>query len=313
LSTKPLVIVVLAVLISLAFSFECLAEPVVVVYGGGDDEVTEMFADLIEERVDADVMIVTSPEAVRLASALPNIACIMIYADHRDDLVGLPESLPSFFLAGGGLVGMTEVCYEPSGEELSEEVFPIYGNTTIRPPKRVFTYTLDNDVELADGLPGSFDILSIGTYASVDDAGAPLDVPGDQKVVYRDSLSGVPLVVAHESEMGGRSVSIPGIMVVKNQRVDVYYGNLFLNENFNQLLINSIEWAMGNSRFTRLEETLDEKVDEYKSIQEELRIAAEGARENRKTQRTYSLLIFWAVGLIACGLILVKMVLVRQE
>ena len=70
---------------------------------------------------------------------------------------------------------------------------------------------------------------------------------------------------------------------------------------------------MGNSRFTRLEETLGDKVDEFNSIQEELRIAAEEAREGRKTQRTYFLLTFWAVGLIVCGLILVKMVLVRQE
>jgi hypothetical protein len=312
-STKSIVIVALAVLIGLAFSGECLAKPIVVVFGGGDDEFTEMFAELIEERVDAEVLIVTSPEAVRLASALPNTACIMIYADHRDDLVGLPDSLPAFFLAGGGLIGMTEVCNQPSAEELSIEVFPIRGNHIIRPPKRVFTYALDNNMEISDGLPESFDILSIGTYTSVDAEGTLIEVPGDHKVVYRDSESGVPLVVAYENEVGGRAVAFPGIMVVKNQRVDVYYGNLFLNENFNTLLINSIEWAMGNSRLTRMEEVLVEKVNEFNSIQEELKIAAEETRERRRARRMYSLMIFWAVGLIVCGLILVKMVLVPQE
>jgi hypothetical protein len=313
MSIKPSVIAALAVLIGLAFSCEGLAKPVVVVYGGGNDEFTDMFAELIEDRVDAEVMIVTSPEAVRLASALPNIACIMIYADHRDDLVGLPESLPAFFLAGGGLVGMTEVCYEPSAEELSEEVFPIHGNETIRPPKRVFTYVLDENMEITEGLPESFDVLSIGTYASVDDEGTPLDVPGDQKVVYRDSLSGVPLVVSHESEAGGRSVAIPGIMVVSNQRVDVYYGNLFLNENFNQLLINSIEWTIGNSRYTRLEQELDEKINEFNRIQEDLRTAAEDTKDERRTRRIYYLLVFWAVGLVVCGLILYKLVLIPGD
>ena len=128
-----------------------------------------------------------------------------------------------------------------------------------------------------------------------------------------DKANGRLLVVAHENDAGGRSVAIPGIMVVKNQRVDVYYGNLFLNENFNKLLINSIEWAMGNSRFTRLGETLEEKINEFNSIQEELRIAAEETREGRRTRRTYFLMIFWAVGLGITGLILVKMVLVPQE
>lgn len=301
-------------------STESLARPIVLVYGGGDNEFAAMFAELIDgdERVDADILVVASPEAVRLASAMPNVACIVIYADHRDDLMYLPPILPAFFEAGGGLVGMTEVCNEPSAMELATEIFPIRGNYTLKPPpgtKRAFTYVLDQDMdmdmEIADGLPEAFDVLSIGTYASVDSEGNPVGIPGKHQVVYRDSRTGVPLVLAHQSEMGGRAVAMPGIMVVKNQRVDVYYGNLFINENFTRLLTNSIVWAMGNSRFTRLEQDLDEKINEFNSIQENQRVRSDEIKRERRARRTYFLIAFWAAGLTVCGIILIKLVRIR--
>lgn len=308
------------VLLTIAASALCAeseASPTVVVYGGGEDEFASMLAELVEasDRLDAKALMVNSPEAVRLAAAMPNVGCILIYADHRNDLLYLPPALVAFFEGGGGLVGMTEVCNEPSAEELATEVFPIHGNHTVKPApgtKRAFTYALDEEMAIAEGLPKAFDVLTLGTYASVDLEGNLLEIPGDHRVVYRDSETGVPLIVADESEKGGRSVSVPGIMVVSNQRVDVYYGNLFTDGNFTTLLTNSIAWAMGNSRFTRLDGNVDEKVEEFKGIQEDLRARADEAENDRRTRRTYMLAGFWALGLTVCAAILLKLVLPPQ-
>jgi hypothetical protein len=315
---KPFVLISLLILTASALCYESEARPIIVVYGGGEDEFATMLAELVEgeDRVDAEMLVVGSPEAVGLAAAMPNVACILIYADHKDDLLFLPEPLTAFFEGGGGLVGMTEVCNQPSAEELATDVFPVHGNHTLKTPpgtKRAFTYVLDQNMEIAEGLPETFEILGMGTYTSVDSEGDPLEVPGAHSVVYRDSLTDVPLLVAHQSGKGGRSVAMPGIHVVKNQRVDVYYGNLFLNENFTKLLVNSILWAMGNSRFAQLEQTIDDKVDEFNHIQEELKSRAGTAAKERGTRRTYSLAVAWAVGLVACGTILIKVVLSPQE
>ncbi len=294
------------------------ARPTVLVYTGGEDQLASMLAELVqaEQELGAETLIVTSPEAVSLACAMPSIACILIYADHRNDLLYLPLALVAFFEGGGGLVGLREVCYEPSAAEMAIDVFPIHGNQTTAPPagtKRAFTYVLDRGMEIAEGLPEAFDVLSLGTYTSVDSEGNLLEIPGDHRVVYRDLRIGVPLVVAHESKRGGRSVAMPGIMVVSNQRVDVYYGNLFRDENFTRLLTNSIAWAMGNSRFAHLEEVLEDKIREFSSIQNERRTQADQARKERRIRRTYALIAFWAVGLAACGGILVKLILPAQD
>lgn len=313
---KRLCMVSLMVFALSGFCYRSEARSVVVVYGGGEDELASMLVELIEgeEEVDAEVLVVNSPEAVRLSAAMPEVACILIYADHRDDLVGLPGPLTAFFEAGGGLVGLREVCSQPAAEELAREVFPVHGNHTLRPSgsTRAFLYQLDEGAEIAEGLPESFEVLSLGTYVSVDSDGDRIQIPGGHQVIYRDQETGSPLVVAHESEKGGRSVGLPGIMVVSNERVDVYYGNLFLNGNFTALLANSLVWAMGNSRFQALEQDLQQEIEEFNAIQEELRNEAENAESERRTRRTYYLVGFWAAGLVVCGLIMFKLVLAPQ-
>jgi len=313
---KPICVVSVLVLALSGFCYRSAAMPVVVVYGGGEDELASMLVELIEseERIDAEVLVVNSPEAVRLSAAMPDLACILIYADHRDDLVELPEPLTAFFEGGGGLVGLREVCSLPAAEELSMEVFPVHGNHTLRlsGSTRAFLYRVGEGMEITEGLPESFEVLSLGTYVSVDSDGDPIQIPGNHRTVYRDAETGSPLVVAHESENGGRSVALPGIMVVSNERVDVYYGNLFLDGNFTTLIANSVVWAMGNSRFEAMEQDLQQEIDEFNAIQEELRSEAESAEGERRTRRLYYLVGFWAGGLVVCGLILFRLVLPPQ-
>lgn len=294
------------------------ASPLIVVYTGGMDEFATMLAGLIEEEdsISAEVLILASPEEVRYASAMPNMGCILMFTDHKDELIGLDGTLSGFFQAGGGLVGMTEVCNMASAGKLATEVFPVHGNFTAKPApgrRRACTYVLSDDLEIAEGLPDTFDILTLGLYISADSDGNPLEIAGDHAVVFDDLETGSPLVIAHQSEMGGRSVAMPGIMVVASKRVDVYYGNLFLDHNFTTLLVNSVAWAMGNSRLASVGEEIEGKLDEWKALQEDLEAKAEAADKERSTSRTVKLIAAWTAGMAACALIVFKMVLPVQE
>jgi len=284
-------------------------EPVIVVYAGGVPELGEMLASLIESdaRLNDQVMIVHTPEEVVLAAVMPATQCIVIYANHKDYVFGLESALVPFFREGGGLVGIAEVCYEPSALKLATEVFPVFANRTDREVKmgerRTRTYILEGASEVAAGLSDSFQILSMGTYLSADGNGSHVRVPGNYTVVYRDNATGCPLLVTHESSGGGRSVAFPGIMLATVARLDVYYGNLVLDENFVRLFTNSVAWASGNARIKRVKEGLAQAIDEYEGQLRQLKGEADRARQDRTNRRTATLLILWAAGLVSSGLV----------
>jgi hypothetical protein len=291
-------------------------EPVIVVYSGGTPELGELLASLIEsdDRLDARVLIARSPGEVVLAAVTPATQCIVIYAEHKDYVSELDPALVPYFEEGGGLVGIMEPCYEPSAPGLATRVFPVFGNSSDRElsmkERRTRTYILEEASEIASGLPETFQILSIGTYLSADDEGKHVRVPGDYVVVYRDNATGCPLVIAHESHAGGRSVAFPGIMLAKVPRLDVYYGNLVLEEEFVKVFTNSVAWAAGNARIKRVEEGLAEAMVEQEDRIRQLLDEAEKTRRSKATGRMVGILLLWAGGLVSIGVVLKKLVLV---
>ncbi len=294
--------------------------PVVIVYTGGETELAEMLADLIaaDDRIDSEIKIVDTPAALAVATVLPTTECIVIYSDHRDEMKELGPGLTNFIQDGGGLVGMTEACYEPSAGVLATDVFPVFANTSVikRSPteKRVRTYVLNEATEIASGLPESFELLSMGLYFRGDEDGNYLDPGGDYTVVYKDLEIGSPLVLAYENQSGGRSVALPGIMVVRQSRVDVYYGNLIADENFVKLFTSCVYWAAkGSQRYPRVSEGLEQKIEDAEERYEKAGEAAREARRKKETQRLLVIGAIWGVGLVACGVILKKVVLVRAE
>ena len=307
-------ILVAAILLLMLSTATAAAElqPVIVVYAGGTPELGEMLASLIESdvRLNSQVTIVRSPEEVVLAAMMPATQCIVIYASHKDYVYGLDSALVPFFQEGGGLVGITDACYEPSAGRLATQVFPVFGNYTSRDLKmggrRTRTYILEEASEVTAGLPDSFQILSMGTHLSADGNGSYVRMPGNFTVVYRDNVTGCPLLITHESGGGGRSVAFPGILLGTAPRVDVYYGNLVLDDNFVRLFTNSLVWAAGNARIKRVQQGLAQAIDEYDEELQQLKDEAETAERSRTTRRTVLLLCLWVAGLVSSAVVMKK-------
>lgn len=295
--------------------------PTIVVYTGTDSGFAKMLASLLEqaEGMDSDVMVVGKPDLVALATALPQTECIIIYCSNAAEIGDLAEPLTAFFDNGGGLVGIRDVCYEPSAGKLATRVFPVFANKSAQQypagQKRARNYTEAQSTEISTGLPDRFQLVSMGIHFCADQAGNFLKVPGaDYQVAYTDEATGAPLLVTHESEAGGRSVALPGIWVVSNARVDAYYGNLVLDENFVRLFTNSVRWAAkGSTHFAQASSDFQNKIDEARAKQERLRDEAEKARKRESTNRLLLLSGMWAAGLLGCGVVIKKLVLVPTE
>ncbi len=294
-------------------------KPVTIVYSGPDTRIAEALASIIrqDERFADEILLVSSPSAVTLATILPTTRCIVIYSDHRNDLLGLGYSLKPFFDLGGGLVGMRDICYEPSAGNLSKEVFPVHGNSSVMQTststKRVRTYVAAGESEITLGLPGRFGLPSMGTYLSADVNGTYVQIPGDYQALYTDHETGSPLVLAFRSQAGGRSVALPGIWVVKTPRVDVYYGALMEDANFTRLLTNSVLWAAEGTRFNRVMDEISSKLEGVEEEKIDLRNQAQAMKRRDRNRRLLNLALLWALGLAACAAIGRKLVLVRVE
>lgn len=289
--------------------------PIIGVYSPGLPGFGEMLVSLIreDERIDAEVMILRTQEDVVQVTALPTTACIVIYSDNMRQIDRLQGALTTFFDSGGGLVGITEICYVPSAKGLAETVFPTFANASKKKTspreKRVRTYVREEEAGLEEGLPERFGLVSMGTYYSGDEEGNYLRVPGDYSVAYRDEETGSPLVLIHEGRGGGRSVAMPGIWVVKAERVDIYYGNLVSDENFVKLFTNMVLWAGGAPRYEDLSGHLEERLQGMKEGEERLREEVEREQKRKSTHRIMILGIVWVVGLAACGIITKKIIL----
>jgi hypothetical protein len=312
--------VALLLLTTVAVFGESDTAPTIVIYSGVDSGFAEMMATLIEEdgRIDSEVKVLKSADLVALATTLPQTECIIIYASNKAEDEGLGPSLITFFEQGGGLIGIKEITYEPSVGDLARDVFPTFANASVSKlnprEKRVRNYVKADSSEIAEGLPDSFELLSMGVYFSGDAAGDYMQIPGDYGVPYRDGETGAPIVLTDQNEEGGRSVSLPGVWVVPSSRIDIYYGNVVADENFVGLFTNSVLWAAkGSTRFTEVTQDLDAKLEEARGKQDRLKEAAEQARKKENTRRTILLAGVWAAGLLACAVIIKKLVLAPIE
>jgi hypothetical protein len=291
-------------------------EPTIMIYTANDPVFGQMLADLItnDDRIDSEVEVITNPEVIVMASLLPNTECIVVYSDHKDQVLGLYTSLSLYLKEGGGLVGMREACHETTAKDLATEVFPVFANDSNKKPnskgKRARTYILSGAHEITSGLPETFDLLSMGTYLSADGDGNYLPKQGDFTAIFKDEITDSPLVVAHQSDKGGRSVAMPGIWCVSNARVDVYYGNLVADENFVKLFTNSVLWAAkGSTRYGTVSDNLAGKLEDADLERQELMRRAEEADKKRSSQRLILLVVVWGGGLVVCGLVIWKLVM----
>ncbi len=308
------------VLIPFAMGANSQVRPTIWIYTGADTGFAQALASLIEasEAIDSDVKIVNSAETLALAASLPQTQCVIAYAANKAEITGMDPALITFFEAGGGLIGLREMCYRPSAGDLAIKVFPTHANGSVQQyvagQKRARNYTKADAGEITAGLPDRFELIGMGIYFSVGPDGKYLPVPGDYQVPFRDGETGAPIVLAYESERGGRSVAFPAVWVVSASRVDIYYGNLVNDENFARLFTNCVLWAaQGSSRFAEVSKDLDVKLEEARTRQARLIKQAEEARKKENLQRTLLLVAVWAIGLLVCGLVVKKVILAPIE
>jgi len=316
---RPLGLVLAVSIILMAMAdAEIGIRPTIVLYTGTDSGFAKMLASLVEQAdgIDSEVMVVTKPDVLALATALPQTECIIIYCSNAAEIGDLAEPLTAFFENGGGLVGLRDVCYEPSAGQIATRVFPAYAKKSAQQypagQKRARNYTEAQTTEISSGLPKRFQLVSMGIYFSGDQAGNYVEVAGaGYSVAYTDEATGAPIVLTYESEAGGRSVALPGIWVVSNSRVDAYYGNLVLDQNFVRLFTNAVRWAAkGSVHFSQASKGFEAKMEEAQDKQGRLREEADKARKRQTINRVLVLSGMWAAGLLACTVVIKKVILV---
>jgi len=309
------------ILLLVAFPGCCLeVKPTIVIYTGADTVFAKMLANLTRQdsRIESDTRVVNSPDLLALATSLPSTECIIIYASNKNELEGLSSALTRFYQGGGAVIGLREACYQPSAGDLATLVFPTYANASRQQyasgQKRVRNYTKAQSTQINSDLPDEFPLVSAGFYFCAYADGTYAEVPGNYTVLFTDGETGAPIVLTQESPKGGRSVAFPGVWVISSPRVDVYYGRLVEDANFTRLFSNALLWAAkGSTHYSQVTQDLDTKLEIARSKQQKLIEQAEEARRRENTRRIIFLLVVWAAGLIACAVIVKKIVLAPFE
>lgn len=131
-------------------------------------------------------------------------------------------------------------------------------------------------------------------------------------MLYRERLTGIPLVVAMESEWGGRTVSLPGCYVVDYDRLPFYWVRLVENEEFRELLKRSVVWAMaGNGRFDRLYPSVEERLEEERARLDSVIEAGADLRAGEAQRRVMVIVAVWTIAVLFQGYLVVRFILPR--
>jgi hypothetical protein len=214
-------------------------------------------------------------------------------------------------------------CCSMDLEPLATTIFPVRGNATGRGGNVGDDfgneYVLSDPMEeISGGLPESF-IITQEMFIYRSGAGGPIEPAvgaGTLNVVYRDAKTGAPLLVAYESEFGGRSVAFPGCYVFSVERLPFYWGKLVENEEFRTLLKQSITWAMdGSGRFADLHPSIEARLMEEEASRQAVIDAGEDAQARARSNRLLVLVGLWAVALVFQAFLVIKVIVprVRQQ
>jgi hypothetical protein len=314
-------LIILQIILPIALAEEPF-EPYVAVYGGRLPEYAAALASIIEE-TGTRAIVADTDSVLRGLAGLPQAKCILIAALNPSDFVFLREFSPAleqYFKEGGSFVGLGACC-SMDLEPLAKTIFPIRGNATERGGRigEDFgnQYVLSDPLEeISGGLPESMVITQekltyrAGKEGPID----PAVADGTLRVVYREVNTGAPLLVAYESEFGGRSVAFTGCYVVSVERLPFYWGNLVAKEEFRTLLRQSIIWAMeGSGRFADLHPSIEARLGEEVASLQDVAEAGEEARSRASRNRLLLVAGLWAVALVFQGFLVVKVILPRMR
>jgi len=297
--------------------------PLILIYSGFTPQWGEELADLIrsDDRFDADIQIVEEREVYETVVNFPRVQAAILCPITRvqASLEDISNMTVAFFMDGGAIIGMGDVCTTRYAPGMDETVFSITGNRSLRTltidDRKVFEYLKKEVIdEINGGLPSQLYLEGYLAFYSANPGGKYVAIPtdGTRHILY-EGENNAPLVVAYESPSGGSSVAFPGLTVQENQDRGNYYGYVVERPEFRELFLNSLAWAIENSpRYQRLSGIADEALEEEVSRRAELAEEAENLRKRIERRRLMRLAVVWAVGIVVCLVIGLKLVVVSD-
>ncbi len=299
--------------------------PVIIIYSGYTPDWGSRLAEIIasDPRFDAEVQVVGDRLTLETLVNFPRVQAVVLCPLTRPQaaLEDISEMIIAYFRDGGAVIGMGTACTSQYCPRLGPEVFSISGNRSITAKliggRRVFTYYRTEVIpEINGDIPAESLLLEgyLAFYSSTaDGVYVPIQANGTRHVLYEGEKH-VPLVVAFEPERGGASVAFPGLSVQDTPGKENYYEYLLERQEFRQLFLNSLKWAIDRSpRFQNLKDTAPSRLEAESRRRADL--AAEADRLQRKIERRriVRLAVLWAIGLAFCAAVAIKLVIVRDQ
>lgn len=299
--------------------------PVIIVYSAYTPDWGNRLAEMIagDPRFDAEVQVVGDRLTLETLVNFPRVQAVVLCPLTRPQaaLEDISSMIVAYFQEGGAVIGMGTVCTSTYCPRVGPEVLSISGNRSISAQlvggRRVFTYYRTEVIpEINGGIPSETLLMEgyLAFYSStVDGVYVPIPANGTRHVLYEGERN-IPLVVAFEPNKGGASVAFPGLSVQETPGKENYYAYLFEREEFKQLFLNSLKWAIDNSpRFQDLKETAAARMEAESTRRADLSAEADKLQRKIESRRTVRLAILWAIGLAFCAGVALKLVIVREQ
>lgn len=299
--------------------------PVIIIYSGYTPDWGNRLADLIrnDARFDAEVQVVGDRLTLETLVNFPRVQAVVLCPLTRPQaaLEDISNMMVAYIQDGGAVIGMGTACTSAYCPRVGPEVFSISGNRSISAQlaggRRMFTYYRTEVIPEINGEIPSETLLMEGYLAfyssTVDGVYVPIPANGTRHVLYEGERH-VPLVIAFQLEKGGASVAFPGLSVQETPGKENYYGYLFDREEFRQLFLNSLKWAIDNSpRFQELKETAAATMEAESTRRADLADEADRLERKVEARRLIRLAILWAIGLAFCAGVALKLVIVREQ
>jgi hypothetical protein len=300
------------------------SSPIILIYSGEETDWGNRLAELIraDDRFDAEILLVDNRPTYETVVNFPRIQAVILcpLTKERATMADVSDLTAAYFLDGGAVVGMGSAPTSRYAPRVGPEVFSIVGNRSIPSKKiegrRVFTYQkLDVISEINGATPQTLNMEGYLAFYSSNVMGEYVEIPanGTRHVLYEGDKN-APLMVAFQSDAGGSSVAFPGLTVQAVEGKDNYYGLLLERQEFRDLFLNGLKWAIDNSpRYERLRTIAGPAMEAEASRRADLAAEADKLQSRIENRRLMRLAVLWGVGLAFCAGVALKFVIVGGE
>jgi len=298
-------------------------DPVILVYGKEMPNFRNTVAEVLRNdgRIDADVIGIGSTDCLSVALLFPNVQAAILVGQDATAVRGVEEQVMGYFEDGGGLLGFHDFANGEVSSPLSRQVFPLFANASrlgrIQEGDLVQILHREQTNSINENLPEELVFkdaeinlaLNRGTmkWAGI------TPTCGQYTILYRDSFYDAPVVVAYQNE--GASVTFAGGDITDSPENKYrYFGNLFHDTQFQELLANSVLWAEENEMRSAdmIESTLQE-LEKSAEREASLESSVEKRRASSNMIRNIGRISVNVFGICAIALIYLKLIRNKEE